>query len=132
MFGAKAADPRREAGDIGWPIARRDARSELDEGMAPRVALPVEGPSLADREFHLDHRFEPVDVALGVAASFTGAAGLTGAETTAHENEQTGRPNDWGDDLIGERGTVSETVGLGSCWCKEKVIIFLAVEVSCV
>ena len=35
---------------------------EVDERVAPGIALPVPGPPPADRDLDLDHRLEPVDV----------------------------------------------------------------------
>ena len=37
-------------------------RAQPDEGVAARVALAVPRPATTDRDLHLDHRLEPVDV----------------------------------------------------------------------
>jgi hypothetical protein len=44
------------------PLAGRHAGTEVDEGVASRIALPVPGPPPPDGDLQFDHRFEPVDV----------------------------------------------------------------------
>ena len=62
VVGAQTADPADHRGDAVRPVAGRDMGAEMDQGVAPRVALAIEGPSPADGELQLDHRLKPVDV----------------------------------------------------------------------
>ena len=62
VVGAQAADPGDDGGHAVGPVARGHGRPEVDEGVPPRIALPVPGPPPADGDLELDHRLEPVDV----------------------------------------------------------------------
>ena len=44
------------------PVAGGHVGAEVDQRVAPRIALPVPGPPPADGELELDHRLEPVDI----------------------------------------------------------------------
>ena len=62
VIGSQPADPGDDGGDRVGPIARRDRRAQLDERMAPGIALAVPGPSPAHGDLEFHHRLEPVDV----------------------------------------------------------------------
>jgi hypothetical protein len=62
VVGAQSACPGDDRGDRVRPIPRRDSGAQLDEGVAPRVALAVPGPTPAHRHLDLHHRLKPVDV----------------------------------------------------------------------
>ena len=59
---AKPADPGHDRGDRIGPLAGRHRGAEPDQGVAAGIALAVPGPAPPDRDLHLDHRLEPVDV----------------------------------------------------------------------
>jgi len=55
-------DPRHDTRHVVRPLASRDVGAEPDERVAPRIALAVPGPPLADGHLEFDHRFQPVDI----------------------------------------------------------------------
>ncbi len=59
---AQPTDPGYDRRDRVRPVASRDPRAELDEGVAAGVTLSVPGPSPPDGDLDLHHRLEPVDV----------------------------------------------------------------------
>ena len=62
MIHAQPADPGDDRGDGVRPVAGGHGRAEPDQGVAAGIALAVPGPPPTDRDLHLDHRLEPVDV----------------------------------------------------------------------
>jgi hypothetical protein len=58
----QAPDPGDDSDHAVGPLVRRHGCPEVDEGVAPRIALPVPGPPPPDGDLKLDHRLEPVDV----------------------------------------------------------------------
>ncbi len=58
----QAPDPGDRRGDRVGPVTSRDIGAEVDERVAPGIALPVPRPAAPDGELELDHRLEPVDV----------------------------------------------------------------------
>ena len=59
---AEPADPGHDRGDRIGPVAGRHDGAEPDQGVTAGIALAVPGPASADRQLHLDHRLQPVDV----------------------------------------------------------------------
>src|SRR5829696_9024395 len=75
MVDPQAADPRGCRGDGIGPLTGRNVRSQLDERVPARVALPVPRPAPPDGELELDHRLEPIDVGTVKQASLDQAHG---------------------------------------------------------
>ena len=55
-------DPGGDRGDRVRPLAGGDAGAQPDQGMTPGISLAVPRPAPPDRDFHLDHGLQPVDV----------------------------------------------------------------------
>src|SRR5450759_3541137 len=62
LLQSEPPDPGCEEGDLRRPPAGRDDRAEVHEGVSLGVPAAVPAPAAADRDLHLHHRLEPVDV----------------------------------------------------------------------
>ena len=62
VIGSQASDPGHRRGDRIGPVTSRDIGSQVDERVAPRIALSIPRAAAPDGELEFDHRLEPVDI----------------------------------------------------------------------